>query len=426
MFLGCLVDAGWPVEELRAAVTRLALPAAEWSLTARSVMKGPLRATLVDVHAPEGHHHRHLSDVRKMIASADLPPAVRDRAVAVFARLAEAEGKVHGTTAEHVHFHEVGAVDALIDIVGTCAGVAALNIEQLYCSALPLGTGWANGAHGQIPLPAPATLELLAAAQAPTRPAPGPGEWVTPTGAALVAELARFEQPVMELTRIGTGAGQRDCPWPNVARLWLGQVQGPGAMVELQTNIDDMNPQLFAAVSDRLFAAGARDVWLTPIQMKKNRPAVLISVLGPAGLEPVLTDILLRETTTLGVRTRHFTHRSQARREMRSVETPYGSIEVKLKWVGRDLVGAAPEFDHCRAAAEKSGVPVKEVYDRALAAAQDLLLRLRAEQAPAPPPAAEPAPAHDHPHSHSHDHPHAHDHAHEHDSPHTHDHPHHS
>jgi uncharacterized protein (TIGR00299 family) protein len=321
----------------------------------------------------------------------------------------------------------VGAADALIDIVGTCAGVAALDIDQLCCAALPLGEGWAKTAHGQIPLPAPATLEILAAAQAPTRPAPGPGEWVTPTGAALVAQLARFEQPVMELTRIGTGAGQRDCPWPNVARLWIGQPQSAGAMVELQTNIDDMNPQLFAAVSDALFAAGARDVWLTPIQMKKNRPAVLISVLCPAGLEPTLTDILLRQTTTLGVRTRHFTHRAQARREMRKIETKFGTIEVKLKWIGRELVGAAPEFDHCRAAAAKTGTPVKEVYDQALAAAHQLLLALRAQEAPAPPAAAAapmPAHGHDHPPEHADDHPHPHEHDHGHGSAHAHGHPH--
>jgi uncharacterized protein (TIGR00299 family) protein len=425
IFLGCLVDAGWPVEELRSVVRRLALPTSEWSIEARPVMKGPMRATLVDVQAPEGHHHRHLGDIRRMIDAADLAQAVKDRAIAVFGRLAAAEAKVHGTTADQIHFHEVGAVDALIDIVGSVAGLNALGIEQLYCGPLPLGEGWAKSAHGQIPLPAPATLELLAAAGAPSRPAPGPGELVTPTGAALVAELARFEQPVMELTRIGTGAGQRECAWPNIARLWLGQLQSQSAMVELQTNIDDMNPQLFAAVSDRLFAAGARDVWLTPIQMKKNRPAILISVLTPAGLEPVLTDILLRETTTLGVRARHFTHRAQARREMRQVETRFGPIDVKLKWVGPELVGAAPEFDHCRAAAEKAGAPVKEVYDVAVAAAEELLGRLRAQQ-PAASAIVAPAPTQKPAHEHGHDHPHTHEHphGHSHDGAHAHDHPH--
>jgi uncharacterized protein (TIGR00299 family) protein len=414
MFLGCLVDAGWPVEELRAAATRLALPEAQWSITARSVMKGPLRATFVDVQTPPSHHHRRLRDVRQIIDAADLPTIVKDRAVAVFVRLAEAEAKVHGSTADEIHFHEVGAVDALIDIVGSCAGLAGLGIEQLYCAALPLSGGLTTTAHGQIPLPAPATLELLAAVHAPTRPGPGPGEWVTPTGAALVAELARFEQPMMDLRRIGAGAGSRDCAWPNLARLWIGDMQDQGALVELETNIDDMNPQLFAAVTERLLAAGARDAWLTPIQMKKGRPAVLVSVLAPAGLEPALTDLLLRETTTLGVRTRHFTHRAQAAREIRQVETSFGPIDVKVKWVGGEAVGAAPEFDRCRAAADRAGVPVKEVYDRAAAAAQDLLAHLRAHAAAAPNPAAAPAPHHDQPHGHApgSDHSHGHDHPH--------------
>ena len=380
MFLGCLVDAGWSIDQLRFAIARLKLPADEWSIDAAQVQKGALRATLVQVHAEEGHHHRHLADIRAIISDADLPQIVKDRAIAIFTRLANAEARVHGTTPDKIHFHEVGAIDAIIDIVGTCAGLHELGIDKLYASALPLGPGWAKMAHGQIPLPAPATLELLAAANAPTRPAPGSGELVTPTGAAIVAELATFEQPFMTLSKIGWGAGGRDCPWPNVARLWLGEPQAGsprGTMVQLETNIDDMNPQLFSAVSDKLFAAGAKDVWFTPIQMKKNRPAVLLSALAPSSAEAALSHVILTETTTLGVRVHALRHRHEARREMRQADTSYGPVRVKLKFVSEQPTGATPEYDDCKTLAEQAKVPVRIVWEAATVAALQLLAGMR-------------------------------------------------
>ena len=376
MFLGCLVDAGWPIERLRFVIAQLKLPIDEWSVEAHLVMKGPLRATLVDVHAEEGHTHRHLAQIRKIIEGSDLPELVQECAVAVFARLAEAEAKVHGTTAEKIHFHEVGAVDAIIDIVGGCAGVAELGLGKIYASAVPIGPGWTHSQHGQIPLPAPATLELLAAARAPTRPAPGAGELITPTGAALLAELATFRQPFMTLEKIGIGAGQRNCPWPNVARMWIGAPHAAGTMVQLETNIDDMNPQLFDAVSDKLFATGAVDVWFTPIQMKKNRPAILLSALAPAAAEASLTRVMFEETTTLGVRVQPIQARHEARREIREVETPHGTVRVKVKWIEHSPAGALPEYDDCRLLATKAGVPVRVVYESAAAAAQQLLASL--------------------------------------------------
>ena len=298
IFLGCLVDAGWAVDSLIATVEKMNLPTASWLVERQTVMRGALRATLVQVVVQEGDQHRHLHHIRQIIEATELPDAVKQRAIAVFTRLAQAEANVHGTTVEQIHFHEVGALDAIIDIVGTCAGLHELGIEKLYASGLPLGEGWTNSAHGRIPLPAPATLILLAEANAPTRPAPGPGELVTPTGAALVAELATFSQPRMQLKRIGTGTGQKDFPWPNVARLWLGEALESGALIEIETNIDDMNPELYSAVSAKLFAAGALDVWTTPIQMKKGRPATLLSVLAPTVHESTLTHLLLTETTT--------------------------------------------------------------------------------------------------------------------------------
>ena len=383
IFLGCLLDAGWSLERLRFAIAQLRLPSDEYSLNAQTVMKGPLRATLADVQTGEGHAHRHLADIEKIIGDSDLPGAVKQKAVAVFTRLADAEAKVHGTTRDKIHFHEVGAMDAIIDIVGVCAGLHELSIEKLYAGALPLGQGWTQSQHGQIPLPAPATLELLAAAKAPTRPAPGPGEWVTPTGAALICALATFGQPAMTLERIGTGAGTKNTPWPNVARLWLGQpiaMGGGGGMVQLETNIDDMNPQLYAAVSEKLFAAGAKDVWFTPIQMKKNRPAILLSALAPAAQESALSQVIMEETTTLGVRVHTLHERHEARREMREVQTPHGTVRVKVKFIDERVAGAMPEYDDCKALADKLHLPARQIWEAAATAAQQLCADLRPPQ----------------------------------------------
>ncbi|MCL2649379.1 MAG: nickel pincer cofactor biosynthesis protein LarC [Phycisphaerales bacterium] len=382
MFLGCLLDADWPIERLRNVISQLKLADGEWAITAISVMKGPLRATLADVQAAEGHAHRHFADIQKIIHGSELPQLVKDRATAVFWRLAQAEAKVHGTTPETIHFHEVGAVDAIIDIVGTIAGLHDLGIEKLYASPIPLGSGWAKTDHGQIPLPAPATLELLANVQAPTRPAAGPGEWVTPTGAALVAQLATFGQPAIALEKIAIGAGRKDPPppsWPNVARLWLGQAptNRHSDLVQLETNIDDMNPQLFSAVSDKLFAAGAKDVWFTPIQMKKNRPAILLSALGTTANESALSNVILEETTTLGVRVHPLSHRHEAARDIRQIDTPYGPVHVKLKYLHNQPIGISPEFDDCKALAEKANVPIRLVLESATTAAHAFLQSLK-------------------------------------------------
>jgi uncharacterized protein (TIGR00299 family) protein len=379
MLLGCLVDCGWPVEQLRQTIERLKLRPGEWGVRVEEVRKGSLRAMQVEVLFEEGRQRRTLGDVRGIIESSDLAEIVRTRAVAVFTRLANAEAKVHGTTVNEVHFHEVGAIDAIVDVVAVIAGFHELGVECVYASPLPLGAGWTRSEHGKIPLPAPATLELLAAAHAPTRPAPGPGELVTPTGAALLAELATFEQPVMKLDRIGVGAGQRECAWPNIARLWLGEPGNVGPLVQLETNIDDMNPQLFPAVSEKLFAAGAKDVWFTPIQMKKGRPGVLFGALGAAEREAVLADIILRETTTLGVRVLEIRRRHEARREMRSVQTPYGAASIKVKWVGGEAVGAMPEYDDCQRLALAANVSVRLVHESATVAAQALLESIRDE-----------------------------------------------
>jgi len=397
MLLGCLVDAGWPVAELIATIDALHLPPSEWRIAEERVMRGPLAATLVHVEAPEESHHRHLSDIRSLIAASTLPPSVQTRAIEVFTRLAAAEAKVHGADIESIHFHEVGALDAIIDVVGVCAGLDALGIGALYAGALPLGSGWVNTAHGRLPLPAPATLELLAAAGAPTRPAPGAGELVTPTGAALVCTLATFGQPALTLHRIGRGAGQKEFAWPNVARLWLGHPETPtvvepaparndahedqhkheptpqGSMVQIETNIDDMNPELYGPLVQRLLAAGAVDVWLTPIYMKKGRPGTLVGVLAPVTLETALARLLLEQTTTLGVRS-HRVHRIEAERSFGTVDTIYGSVRVKLKLLDGLLSGVKPEHDDCVQLADAHQVPPRYVEAAAIAAAYALFV----------------------------------------------------
>jgi len=383
MLLGCLVDAGWPVDDLIATVRALHLPAENWSITAERVMRGPLAATLVHVTAPEESHHRHLSDIQSIIAASDLPAAVQAQAIDVFARLASAEAAVHGVDVESIHFHEVGALDAIIDIVGVCAGLHALGVTQLYAGALPLGSGWVNSAHGKLPVPAPATLALLTAAGAPSRPAPGPGELVTPTGAALVCTLAEFRQPMMTLRRIGYGAGQKQFDWPNVARLWLGEAttaaEQPGtsdmlpAMVQLETNLDDMNPEHYGPLVEHLLAAGAADVWLTPVQMKKGRPGIVVSVLAAAAHEAVLARLLLEETTTLGVRV-HVVHRHEAERSFATVETAYGPVRVKLKLIDGAVNGAKPEHDDCVQLAHAHQVSPRQVEMAAIAAAYAMII----------------------------------------------------
>ncbi|MDQ4076873.1 MAG: nickel pincer cofactor biosynthesis protein LarC [Chloroflexota bacterium] len=401
MFLGCLLDAGWPIEALRETIHLLNWPTDSahdaWSVERHEVMRGPLRAILVDVQASEaGQPHRRLNDIRSLLEDSQLPESVTHDALAVFTRLGEAEAAVHGTDPESIHFHEVGALDSIIDIVGVCAGVHALELTTLYAGALPMGSGFVNSQHGKLPLPAPATLELLAQAGAPIRPAPGPGELVTPTGAALVAHFVgeRWQQPEMRLRKVALGAGFKEFEWPNVARLWLGEPSQPPRTAPytssdaegdaphralstlIETNIDDMNPEFYASVATTLFDHGARDVWWTPIQMKKNRPGVKLSVLVPKAREVQLAQIILRTTTTFGMRI-HDIRGYVAERRMEQVETPFGSIPVKLKILEEEIVAAVPEFDACHHAAQQHDVAIRQVYEAAAAAAWQRFLEPR-------------------------------------------------
>ena len=268
----------------------------------------------------------------------------------------------------------MGALDSIVDIVGAAAGLQALGIERLYASALPYGTGQVNTQHGPLPLPAPATLEILASAHAPLTPSPAQAEMVTPTGAAILGALATFQRPDILIERIGVGAGRKDFPWPNVLRLWIGQSMPDSdlPLVLLETNIDDMNPQFYGSLMARLFKEGARDVFFTPILMKKNRPATMVSVIARRSEEALLARILLEQTTTLGMRVQPV-YRFEAEREFKQVDTPFGKIPVKIKIIDGRRIQAQPEYDACLTLAEASGVPVQEVYAAALMAGRAVL-----------------------------------------------------
>ena len=366
MILGSLVDVGLPLERLQDTVAALGL-SDEVQLSARTVKKGALAGTKVEVSCQQSHHHRHLSDILTMIDGASLPQEVKARAAAVFTRLGQAEAGVHGDELEGVHFHEVGALDAIVDIVGAVAGLHALGIARVDASPVPLSRGRVNTAHGCLPLPAPATAALLAGV--PVRGQDLNVETVTPTGAALLATLAETFGPVpaMQLERVGYGAGTMDLELPNMVRLWIGTSSGAQTGLQLEpmsvlsTNIDDMPGEWFGPLFDDLLAHGASDVWLTPIQMKKGRPGVLVSVLAPAAAVSELRQLLLRETTTLGVRQDALTRLSLPR-TTRSVATAWGLVSVKVARLPDGTEKITPEFEDCRALAQQNGVPLREIY----------------------------------------------------------------
>ncbi len=373
MFLGALVDAGLPLEKLREQIESLHLPEPV-DIRVKEVRKGALRACMVDVVVAESHHHRHLSDIASLIENSGLSDYVKRTSISIFQNIAEAEAHVHGSRIEEVHFHEVGALDSIADIVGAAVGLEALGIERIYSSALPFSGGQIQTQHGLIPVPAPATLEILRKAHAPLTPSPAQVELVTPTGAAILGTLATFERPNLTLTGVGVGAGKRELPWPNIFRLIIGEstVEAEYPLVLIETNIDDMNPQLFGNVMNRLFAAGALDVYLTPIYMKKNRPATLLGVIARRQDEPALARIILEETSTLGMRVQPV-YRYTAQREMKTVETPFGDVTVKVKLLDGRAIQAMPEYDACAQIASEKNVPLGEVYAAALLAGQRLI-----------------------------------------------------
>ncbi len=439
MILGALVDAGLPLETLRERLSALHL--ADFDLQARRVAKNAFAATKVDVIVADDVPERHLADIEAIVMDSDLAPEIKERAVAIFRRMGKAEANIHGTTMEHVHLHELGGVDTIVDVVGALVGLDELGVEQIVVSPIPLGRGFIRGAHGQIPLPAPATAALLKGA--PVVGSPLEMETVTPTGAALLTSLAASFGPIpaMTLEALGYGAGSRDLPIPNVIRVLIGEstpAQKPKApqhhphphphdhehphahghehthehshhhdnahdhshpqnheqhheydhehsysanppipnpqspipspscldtatLSVLETNIDDLNPEIYEYVMGKLFDSGALDVYLAPIQMKKNRPATLLHVLCRPDDVPAMTAILFAETTTLGIREQTVA-RHALPRVIEHVDTPYGPVHVKVAELSDGTIKRAPEYEDCRRLAEEHGVPLREVY----------------------------------------------------------------
>ena len=366
MLLGALLDTGLSLRKLREALA--GLPLDGYSLDVRRVQMAGLAATQALVEVRDEQPPRTLSDILDLIQRSSLPAADKEKGAAVFQRLAEAEATVHGETMETVHLHDVGAVDAVVDVMGTIAGLRLLKVERICASALPLGEGEIIGRHGRLPVPAPATLELLSGARAPLRGAssesPPRGELVTPTGAAILATLARFQLAEMTLERVGYGAGSRNpAGHPNVLRLWLGEeVPSPTrSMLLIETNVDDMTAEMLAYALERLLAVGAMDAWFTPIQMKKGRPGVMLSVICTEAQEETMARLLLRETSTLGVRVRPL-RRWEAQREELQFESSLGPAAAKVKRLPDEPARVAPEYEDCRRLAERSGLPLAEVY----------------------------------------------------------------
>src|SRR5260221_9771261 len=372
MTLGALADAGCSLELLRSGLQGLQVPG--WTLAAEKVWKNGISATFVRVTTEDQTKHRSLSAIIEILEKSNLSETVRKNAAAIFRKLGEAEASVHDVPLEKIHFHEVGAVDAIVDIVGACIGFEALGIEKFACSPLNVGGGTAKMAHGILPVPAPATAKLLQGM--PTYSNGVQRELVTPTGAAIVATLCEHfgPQPPMSVSAIGYGAGSADLEGqPNVLRIMLGESAEkvvPGFNEEIsviEANLDDMNPQIYGYLSEKALAAGALDVYTTPVQIKKNRPGTLLTLLCKPQDAHVLMDLVFAETTTFGVRS-YTAQRRTLPRESVSVHTQYGDVRIKLSRVNGRILHVAPEYDDCRKLAVEKNVPLQRVISDALRA----------------------------------------------------------
>ena len=368
MILGALLDAGLTPASLQAELDKLNVPGFE--LKVSRVVKQGISGVFVDVRTEETHVHRHLRHIVEILDQSSLDEAVKTDAKRIFTRLAEAEAAVHNTTVERIHFHEVGALDAIVDIVGAVAGLHKLGVEKVVVSPFALGTGFVNCAHGKIPVPVPATVALLKGK--PTRYTDIEAELVTPTGAAILSTLGEEfgAPPDGQFDAIGYGAGSRDLPIPNMLRMQIGELDPQAAydsdtVMQIEANIDDMNPQFFDFLFDKLYEAGALEAYITPLIMKKSRPAFLLSVLSPPEKREALISLILRETTTIGLRW-HEVRRAKTQRELRKVDTKFGEVSIKIARLGDEIVNVQPEYDECKQLAEAHpGTTLKEIYQEA-------------------------------------------------------------
>jgi hypothetical protein len=384
MFVGALLDAGLPLDRLFAELKKIPLGFYEFKRS--RTMRGHLAGTRVEIRVPAQQPTRNLGDITELIVHSALSASVQQRVLDVFRRLADAEGKLHNRPPTEVHFHEVGALDSILDIVGACVGLELLEISQLVCSPVNVGSGMVRAAHGSLPVPAPAALELLK--DVPIYSSGVQGELVTPTGAALITALAAGFGPIpaMKVECVGYGAGSREIPGrPNLARVLIGERSAGPALPTggpltgrsegssddvvsvIEANVDDMSPQLYGFFVDQALAAGALDVTCTPIQMKKNRPGLLVSVLCTPPAGDALAQLLFEQTTTIGVRI-HETRRKVLERELLSVETPYGAVQIKVARRDGKVLNVAPEYEDCQRLATEKKVPLKQVMIAAQAA----------------------------------------------------------
>lgn len=387
MFLGAMLDlkAGFSLDSLKSGLA--ALPLHGYDLSIEPFQDKGIRGSRFEVKLSEqdaaAPQTRHLSDIVALFHASTLPSNVSEMALAIFECLARAEATVHGTGVEEVHFHEVGAVDAIIDITGAAIAIETLGISQIYASPLPFSSGQVQTAHGILPVPAPATIEILRQVAAPWKPSPAEGELVTPTGAAILATLAKFQTPAIAIEHVGYGFGRKRFPWPNCLRLCLGRARESIQDAEqadtdwvtvIESNIDNMTGELLGGLMDRLLAAGALDISYTPIQMKKNRPAIMVTVICQEEEGDSIASLLLSESSTLGVRISQ-AQRLKAQRMFERIETPIGPMSIKVKRLGDRVISAAPEFEECQRLARERDLPLEEVYEVARHAIKKTLLR---------------------------------------------------
>ncbi len=373
MVLGALVDLGWPVEELKRELDKLDLFG--YRIEAKKVAKRGILSTQIKIRATEEKKERTLEDILSILDKSKLEEKVKEPSQAIFTKLASVEAKIHGKDVQKIHFHELGGLDTIIDVVGAVAGMNYLGVEKAYSSPLPLGKGFVKCSHGILPLPAPATLELLK--EVPVYGSDIEAELVTPTGAVIISNLAENfgQMPPMKIEHIGYGAGQRDLTIPNLLRVSIGVIKKAyqeDVVSLIQTNIDDMNPELYEHIVDRLFHEGALDVFLTPIQMKRTRPATMLSVIADEEKMEKMLEIIFDETTTLGIRISKIKRR-KLNRENRKVPTKYGKIEVKIGKHDGVVKNISPSYEECRKIATHLKIPLKKVYQEAKQAAFDLL-----------------------------------------------------
>ena len=375
MILGALVDAGLSFEALRDELAKLRLQG--YTLERREVMKGAFRATKIDVHVHDGAHghHRDLPAILGIIGASDLAASVKEAASRIFTRLAEAEGRAHAMPPARVQFHDVGAVDAIVDITGSCIGLHRLGVDAVHCSALPIGGGMVRGPHGLILVPAPGTAELLKGF--PVVDTGVKRELVTPTGAAILTTLAASAgaMPAMTVTAVGYGAGTMDLETPNVLRVFVGETAEQAAtetILQVETTVDDMSPQLYEPLMERLFEAGALDVHLTPVLMKKSRPGVVVTALCTSAAVGALTRVCFEESTTIGVRWTTY-QRQRLPREMVTLTTSLGALTYKVSRLEGRVVTVTPEFDEVRRIAREKGLAVREALEQARAEGRRLV-----------------------------------------------------